>query len=123
MLSSADLEKAFDARARVLGPLPLVAVRQEQDEARQAEPLVLGRHDELVDDDLRRVHEVAELRLPDDEAVGRVEAVAVLEAEDARFAERAVPDLEALRRARAEVLRAGCSARRSSCRRGRRGGG
>ena len=42
-----------------------------------------------------RVHEVAELRLPDDELVRAVEAVAVLEAEHARLAERAVVDLEA----------------------------
>ncbi len=79
-----ELQEPLDARARVLGPLPLEAVRQEQDEARQARPLVLGRDDELVDDDLRRVREVAELRLPDDELVGAVEGVAVLEAEHAR---------------------------------------
>src|SRR5262249_16799373 len=78
-----QLQEAFDARARVLRPLPFVAVRQKKDEPREAEPLVLGRDDELIDDDLRRVEEVAELRLPHDEAARAVEAVAILEAEDA----------------------------------------
>ena len=32
-------------------------------------PLVLGRDQELVDDDLRAVHEVAELRFPCDQRV------------------------------------------------------
>ena len=43
-------------------------------------PLVLRRRDELVDDDLRAVGEVAELRLPQDERLGPLDAVAVLEA-------------------------------------------
>ena len=83
-----ELEEPLDAGARVLGPLSLEAVRQEQHEPREARPLVLGGDDELVDDDLRRVGEVAELRLPHDELVGAVERVAVLEAEHARLAER-----------------------------------
>ena len=90
-----QLQEALDARARVLRALPLEAVRQEQDEAGEARPLVFRRDDELVDDDLRGVGEVAELRLPDDELVGSVEGVAVLEAEDARLAEGRVVDLEA----------------------------
>src|SRR6202008_4173424 len=46
--------------------------------------------------------EVAELRLPDDETVRAVEAVAVLEAEDAGLGERAVERLE-MRRAVTQV--------------------
>ena len=46
------LEEALHAAARVLGPLPVVAVGQEDDEARLAEPLGLARGEELVEDDL-----------------------------------------------------------------------
>jgi hypothetical protein len=38
----AELQEALEARARVLGPLALEAVREQQHEARQAVPLVLG---------------------------------------------------------------------------------
>ena len=89
-----SVEEAIETRVRVLGPLPLHAVRQQQDEAAHAVPLRLRRGQELVDDDLRGVHEVAELRLPDREPLGHVEAVAVLEAEHARLGQRAVARLE-----------------------------
>jgi hypothetical protein len=46
------------------GPWPFVAVRQQQHEAAHALPLLLAGGDELVDDDLRAVGEIAELRFP-----------------------------------------------------------
>ena len=49
---------------RVVGPLPLMAVRQQQHHGRQLAPLGLAGADELVDDRLRAVDEVAELALP-----------------------------------------------------------
>ena len=52
-----------------------------------------GRH-ELVDDDLRAVHEVSELRLPQHERLGRCGGVAVLEADARVLRERRVVDLE-----------------------------
>jgi hypothetical protein len=70
------------------------AVRQQQHQAAQAVPLVLGRRDELVDDHLCGVHEVAELRFPADQRVGRVERVAPFEADDAGFGKRAVVDFQ-----------------------------
>jgi hypothetical protein len=96
MLSSAHRhQEALQARAGVLGALALEAVRQkEHHQAAQAVPLVLGAHDELVDDDLRAVDEVAELGLPDDQRFGRVEAVARTRSPPRRLAERAVDDLE-----------------------------
>jgi hypothetical protein len=87
-------QEALEPRARVLGPLALVPVRQEQHEPGEALPLVLARRDELVDDDLRAVQEVAELGLPDDERLGVIEAVAELEAEDAGLGQRAVVDVD-----------------------------
>ena len=97
------LEEALDASARVLGARALVAVREQQREPRGLAPLGEARHEELVDDHLRAVHEVAELRLPQDERVGRLDAVAVLEAHARLLGERAVVQLE--RRVRvAQVL-------------------
>src|SRR6266446_5072427 len=60
----AKLKVPLRARRRVLGPLPLVAVRQHHHQPADAAPLDLARGDELVDHHLRAVGEVAELRLP-----------------------------------------------------------
>ena len=49
---------------------------------------------ELVDDDLRAVREIAELRLPDHQGLRVGEAVAVFEADHRRLRQRAVDDLE-----------------------------
>ena len=65
----AQREEALDAGRGVLGALALVAVGQQQHEARGLAPLVLGGHEVLVDDDLGAVDEVAELRLPQHERV------------------------------------------------------
>ena len=93
----AELEEALDAPAGVLRPLALEAVREQQREAREPVPLVFARREELVDDDLRPVGEVAELGLPDHETIGVVEGVAVVEAEHAGLGQRGVEDVEARR--------------------------
>ena len=87
MLSSAQSCRNRSSRAeRVLGPLALEAVRQQQHEAVGAQPLGLARGDVLVDDDLRAVGEVAELRFPQHQRLGIGAGEAVLEAEHAVFA-------------------------------------
>ena len=88
------LEEALDAAARMLGARALVAVGEQQREARGLAPLGEPGHEELVDDHLGAVHEVAELRLPQHERVGRLDAVAVLEAHAGLLGERAVVELE-----------------------------
>src|SRR5207237_6271670 len=60
----AQLQEALEARRGMLGPGPLVAVRQQQREATEALPLGLARADELVDDDLRTVADAASRGLP-----------------------------------------------------------
>ncbi len=75
------------------GPGPR-AVRQQQDDARALPPLGLARGDELVDDQLRAVDEVAELRLPQHQRVGAGHRVAVLEADRGVLAEQRVVDEE-----------------------------
>src|SRR6266480_4035463 len=72
----------------------LVAVREEKGEPRRLAPFGESRDDELVDDDLRAVREIAELRFPADQRIRRVGAVAVLEPERRIFRQWAVVQLE-----------------------------
>src|SRR5262245_35532954 len=89
-----ELEEPFEARARMLGAVSLVPVRKQERETRGLSPLRPPGDDELVDDDLRAVDEVAELRLPEHERVRRCDRVAVLEGERGVLREGRVVDLE-----------------------------
>ena len=100
---SGQLHEALQARRAVLGALPFVAVRQHQRQAVDAAPLHFAARDELVDDDLRTVDEVAELRFPDDQRVRLGGSVAVLEAQDGLFGQQRIDDAE-LRLAIGHVL-------------------
>ena len=88
----AELQETLEARRRVLRALPLESVRQEHRESAVAAPLRFARADELVDDDLRAVHEVAELPFPDHEAVRVRRRVAVLEAEHRLLRQQRIRD-------------------------------
>ena len=79
--SAASCRKRSRRAGGVLRARALVAVRQQQRQARRLAPLGQAGDDELVDDHLRRVDEVAELRLPQHERLRRLHRVAVLEAE------------------------------------------
>ena len=94
VLLGGELEEALEPGARVLGSLPLVAVREQEHEPAHALPFRLRARDELVDHDLGAVREVAELGLPDDELVGIGEAHPELEAEDGVLRQHAVEDHE-----------------------------
>ena len=74
-------------------PLALVAVRQQEDERRRQPPLGAAGGDELVEDDLRAVDEVAVLRFPDHQAARLLDVVAELEADGGVLGQRAVVDL------------------------------
>ncbi len=87
-----ELEIALDASAGVLGALAFVAVGEEHDEAGEEAPLGFASGEELVDDDLGTVGEVAELGLPEDEGLGVVAGEAVLEAEAGGLGEEGVVD-------------------------------
>ena len=63
-------------------PLSFEAVRKHQGEARAVKPPVLAAYNELVDDDLSYIGKIAELGLPNDEAVARIHRVAVFETEN-----------------------------------------
>ena len=90
-----ELDKALDAGAGMLRPLAFVAVGQQQDQPGEQVPLGFAGADELVDDGLRDVDEVAELRLPQHQRLGIVAAVTVFEAQDAGFGERRVVNFAA----------------------------
>src|SRR6266496_1045116 len=94
ILLGGALEEALETRARVLGPASLVAVWEQKGQPRGLSPLGETGEKELVDDDLRAVHEVSELGLPEHERVGGGDGVAVLEAERRVFRERRVVRLE-----------------------------
>src|SRR5215470_19442014 len=78
----------------MLRSLSFVTVRQQHDEAAHAQPFGLAGTQELVDDDLRAIGKIAELRLPQHQGARIGEAVAVFEADDGGFGKRAVDDLE-----------------------------
>src|ERR1700687_71933 len=62
-----ELHEAFQTCAGMLWSLALVAVRQKHHEPRRQIPFILARADELVDDHLRAVGEIPELRFPQNE--------------------------------------------------------
>ena len=64
----AQLQIALEPRRAMLRPLPFEAVRKQHDEAAGAQPLGFAGGDELVDDALRAIGEVAELRFPQHQA-------------------------------------------------------
>lgn len=74
----------------MLRTLPFVAVRQEQGQAAQASPLGLAGGNELVDDDLCAIDEIAELGLPDGQRTRFGRSVAILEPEYGFFRQQRV---------------------------------
>ena len=74
-----QLQEPFDTSGGVVGPLTLVAVWQQQHDVGELTPFGLTGADELVDDRLGAVDEVAELGLPQHNRLGITHRVAVLE--------------------------------------------
>ena len=78
----------------MFGPLPLITMRQQAYQPGHAQPLALARGDELVEDHLRAIRKIAELRLPHRERVGFGERIPILEADHRLLGEHRVDDLE-----------------------------
>src|SRR3954462_2355612 len=76
-------------------PLALIAMRQEADQPRHAQPLALARRDELVEYHLRAVGEIAELRFPKRQRARPGQRIAVFKAEPGLFRQHRVDDFEA----------------------------
>ena len=92
---AAQLQEAAQVAARVVRPDALVAMRQQHRQRGGVAPLLLARADVLVDEDLRAVDEVAELRFPHRQRARGADAVAVLEAQHRLLGQRRVVDVEA----------------------------
>jgi hypothetical protein len=91
----AKLQIALGTGGGMLGTLAFISVGEQHHEPRCAQPLGLARGDELVDDHLRAVREVPELRLPENERPRVGDRIAIFETEHAELAERRIANLEA----------------------------
>ncbi len=85
-----QLQEALRTSGGMVRALALLPVRQQQRDRRALTPLRLAGGDELVDDRLRAVGEVAELRLPAHQRVLPHDRVAVLKAHRGELAEQRV---------------------------------
>src|SRR5436190_9316646 len=91
----AGLKKTFEAGTGMLGALSFVTVRQKQHNTARQLPLRFSRNNELIDDDLCAVGEVAELRLPKTQHLGIIERISVVKTEDGGFGQKAIVNTEA----------------------------
>src|SRR5215216_6454307 len=82
---SRQAQEALNAPAGMIGALTLVPVRQEQYQRRSPAPFGAARKQELIDDRLGVIDEVAILRLPDHEAFRRDHIVAHLKSNRSRL--------------------------------------
>jgi hypothetical protein len=104
VLQRAQLQETLKARRAVFRALAFVTVRQEQRQAAQAAPLGFAGGEELVDDDLGTVGEIAELAFPDVQRHRVGGRVAVLERHHRLLAEQRVDDGHVFRAAGRRVL-------------------
>ena len=88
------LEESLEAGAGVFGPLAVVAVGEKKGKAGGGAPFGFGGGDVLIDLGLRAVGEITELGFPDDEHIGAVQGVSVIEPENRGFGEGGVIDAE-----------------------------
>src|SRR5882724_2684032 len=87
-------EKSFEPRAGMFRSHAFKSVRQQQHESRQPLPLGFRARKKLVNDDLRGVHKVAELRFPKHERFRAIKAVTVFKTERAGFAKQTVVNFD-----------------------------
>src|SRR5687768_12901535 len=79
----------------MLGPLAFIAVREQADQAAMTLPFGLRGGDELIEQHLCAVREIAELRFPQDEHARIGQRVAVFEANAGVFSQGTVMNAEA----------------------------
>ena len=65
--------------------LAFIAMRQKQEQTRHAKPFPLAAGKELIDDHLRAVGEIAELRFPKHESIRFGKAIAIFEPQHGFF--------------------------------------
>jgi len=74
----------------VLRALAFITVRQEQHQAGEQVPLGFTGHYELINDGLRNIGEVAELRLPQHQHLREIAAVAIFKTQDSGLRKRRI---------------------------------
>ncbi len=79
----------------MLGTLAFIAMRQQHHQTTHSQPFAFARRDELIDDHLRAIDEIAELSLPDRERIGLGQRIAVFEPEHGLFGQHRIDDLVA----------------------------
>lgn len=94
VVARGELEKPFDARAGMFGALALVSMGKKHHHSGQQTPLIFARGDELIDDDLRAIGEITELRFPEHESLREIAAEAVFEAENGGLGKGRIIDFE-----------------------------
>ena len=80
--------------------LSFVTVRQQHHQTRRLFPLIFRRRDVLIDDRLRAIAEVAELRFPQNQRVPIDNRIAIFKTQHAFFGKRTVENIEARARFR-----------------------
>ena len=81
----AELQEPLQPGGGMLRPLPFIAMRQQADETRHAQPFTFARGDELVEQHLGAVGEIAELGFPHRKRIRLGQRVAVFEAKHGFF--------------------------------------
>ena len=77
----AGLQKTLESRAGMFGTLTFIAVRKQQHNPTRPLPFRFRRDDELIDNGLRAIGEIAELRFPQTKHLRIIERVTVIEPE------------------------------------------
>jgi hypothetical protein len=65
--------------------LPFITMRQKQGESIQTIPFGFAGSDELINHDLRAIDEIAELRFPDHQLIGRRTGITIFESKHGFF--------------------------------------
>src|SRR6476469_10287811 len=90
----AELQETLKPRAGVFGALAFVAVRQKQGQARRLPPLVFRGGNVLINNGLRSVYKIAELRFPHYQGIARHDRIAIFETEHAFLGKRTIKDFK-----------------------------
>ena len=92
---AAELQEPLGAGAGMLGPLTLIAMRQQHYQPAHAQPFNFTAGNKLIDDHLRAVGKIAELRFPQGERGRFRERIAVFKTKHGQLRQRGVMHLVA----------------------------
>ena len=82
---SAHLQEPFKPGRAMFRPLAFVAMRQEHNQPRHAQPFAFARADELIKHDLRPIGKIAKLGLPKGQRIGLGQRIAIFKSQHGIF--------------------------------------